>query len=63
MSFRDPIPGAHRVLMATGAVSANALGDPDGERARLEAEGLRFVDDRADRHARMHVDELLGQRG
>src|SRR4051794_13664827 len=34
--IRDPLPGAHRVLMGTGAVSANALGDPGRVRAQLE---------------------------
>jgi hypothetical protein len=51
--IREPIPGARRVLMGTGAVSANALGDPERVRARLESEGLRFIDGKADPAARV----------
>ena len=56
--IRDPIPGAYRVLMGTGAVSANALGDPERVRAQLEGEGLRFFDGKADGAARVSVGEL-----
>jgi hypothetical protein len=56
--IRDPIPGAHRVLMGTGAVSANALGDPERVRAQLESEGLRFIDGNADVAARVSLGEL-----
>jgi hypothetical protein len=56
--IRDPIPGAHRVLMGTGAVSANALGDPERVRAQLEGAGLRFIDGKADAAARVSLGEL-----
>ena len=56
--IRDPISGAHRVLMGTGAISANALGDPERVRAQLEGEGLRFIDGKADAAARVSLREL-----
>jgi alkylated DNA nucleotide flippase Atl1 len=60
--IRDPIPGAHRVLMATGAVSANALGGPERVRAQLEGEGLHFIDGKADPAARVSLRELTASR-
>jgi alkylated DNA nucleotide flippase Atl1 len=61
--IREPIPGAHRILMGTGAVSANALGDPARVRAQLEGEGLRFIDGKADAGARVPPNELGDARG
>jgi hypothetical protein len=61
--IRDPIAGAHRVLMGTGAVSANALGDPERVRAQLEDEGLRFIDNKAEAAARVPAHELHTPRG
>lgn len=56
--IHDAIPGAHRVLRADGTVSAGALGAPHDVRARLEAEGVRFVDGAADQAARMFSPDL-----
>lgn len=56
--IRDRIAGAHRVLKGDGTVSPGALGAPDAVRSRLQAEGLAFVEGRADPAARLYPREL-----
>lgn len=56
--IRDRIAGAHRVLKSDGRVSDAALGAADAVRARLEAEGITFSDERADSAARISPQAL-----
>ena len=57
---RDELPNAHRVLLADGRVALTALGDPDGVRARLQAEGVAFDEDgRASKEARFRPQALV----
>ncbi len=56
--------GAHRVLRAEGRVGQDALGDPEGVRLRLEAEGVEFdALGRADKELRLRTAELLERAG
>lgn len=56
--------GAHRVLRSDGRVGHDALGDPDGVRLKLEAEGIEFDKlARAVQDPRLRTAELLGRAG
>jgi alkylated DNA nucleotide flippase Atl1 len=61
--IREDPPGAHRVLKGDGTVADNALGDPEGVRERLEAEGVQFEDDHARPEQRMRPSDLPKRRG
>ena len=50
---RGNVPGAHRVLLANGAIAPTALGDPVRVRQQLDAEGVPFINDRAHPSARV----------
>jgi alkylated DNA nucleotide flippase Atl1 len=52
--------GGHRVLRADGRVGQDALGDPDGVRLKLEAEGVEFDElGRAAQELRVRTADLL----
>jgi alkylated DNA nucleotide flippase Atl1 len=61
--IRDGVAGAHRVLKGDGSVSAGALGAPDAVRGRLEAEGVTFIEGRADPDARIYPRDIAGAIG